>query len=157
VIIALETKTFPIKEVMLYILFRALQGQQGVLGSIRALLWIPIGQTTYRKLTASAFEHVLSLSLDFHLGKRLGEVMAALSKGSAINTFLDSLIFQLLPMVIDLWVAAAYFLLKFDPLYSLILIAVTWTYLFVTIQMAKYRGKARREMVMRDREMDAAK
>jgi ATP-binding cassette, subfamily B, vacuolar membrane transporter HMT1/ACLQ len=138
-------------------LLRGLQGQQGVIGSIRALLWIPISQSTYRHLTSAAFEHVLMLSLDFHLSKRIGEVMSALSKGSALNTFLDGFAFQLFPMVADMWIAAAYFFIEFDAFYSLMIIAVTWIYLYVTIYMAKYRGRARRVMAMREREMEAAK
>jgi ATP-binding cassette, subfamily B, vacuolar membrane transporter HMT1/ACLQ len=154
---ALGRGKVPLKEIGVYTMYRALQGQQGVIGSIRALLWIQIGQSTYRRLTRAAFEHVLSLSMDFHLGKRIGEVMSALTKGSAINTFLDSLVFQLFPMVADLWIAAIYFFIEFDAFYSLITISVMWTYLFVTIYMAKYRGRARREMAMADRTMDAAK
>ncbi|OCL06616.1 putative transport protein [Glonium stellatum] len=157
VVAALGPGKIPYMEIMFYIIFRALQGQQGVVGSIRALLWIPISQSTYRRLTSAAFHHVLLLSLDFHLNKRIGEVMSALSKGSALNTFLDGLVFQLMPMVADLWIAAVYFFIKFNALYALMVVASTWMYLFVTIYMAKYRGRARREMVMREREMEAAK
>jgi ABC-type bacteriocin/lantibiotic exporter with double-glycine peptidase domain len=157
VVAALGAGTIPYGKIAIYVILRGLQGQQGVIGSIRALLWIPVSQSTYRRLTSSAFEHVLSLSLEFHLGKRIGEVMSALSKGSALNTFLDGLVFQLFPMVADLWIAAAYFLIEFDAFYSLIVIAVSWLYLFATIYMAKYRGRGRREMVNREREMEAAK
>lgn len=157
VVASLGYGTLPLEQILLYVLFRVLQGQQGVIASIRALLWIPIGQVAYRRLTESAFERVLSLSLEFHLGKRLGEVMSALGKGSSINTFLDSLVFQLFPMVADLGVAAAYLLVTFDPLYALIIIAMGGLYLFITIYMAKWRGRARREMVNRDRQMDAVK
>ena len=157
VVSSLGFGVIPYRQLFIYVCCRAIQGQQGVLASIRALLWIPIGQATYRRLTESAFSHVLCLSLEFHLGKRLGEVMSALNKGSALNTFLDSLIFQLFPMVADVGVAAGYLLVTFDPLYALIIITMGWTYLFVTIYMAKYRGRARREMINRDREMDAVK
>ncbi|OAL70263.1 ABC heavy metal transporter [Trichophyton violaceum] len=157
VVASLGSGTIPYKQLAIYLVLRGLQGQQGVIGSIRALLWISVSQSTYRRLTSSAFEHVLSLSLEFHLGKRIGEVMSALSKGSALNTFLDGLIFQLFPMVADLWIAALYFLIEFGAFYALIVISVTWLYLFVTIYMAKYRGRARREMVNREREMEAAK
>ncbi|OTA92432.1 hypothetical protein M434DRAFT_21883 [Hypoxylon sp. CO27-5] len=147
----------PHAQLLTYVLLRGLQGQQGVIGSIRALLWIPISQSTYRRLTSATFEHVLMLSLDFHLNKHIGEVMSALSKGSALNTFLDGFAFQLFPMVADLWIAAAYFMIEFDFLYALVVICVTWTYLYVTIYMAKYRGRARREMTNRERQMEAAK
>ncbi|KAF2259678.1 P-loop containing nucleoside triphosphate hydrolase protein, partial [Lojkania enalia] len=157
VVAALGPSRLPHLQILLYILFRGLQGQQGVIGSIRALLWIPISQSTYRRLSSAAFKHVLNLSLDFHLSKRVGEVMSALSKGGALNTFLDGLAFQLFPMVADLWIAALYFFFVFDAYYSLMAISVTWFYIYITIYMAKYRGRARREMVKREREMDAAK
>ncbi|KAI4908876.1 hypothetical protein J4E90_008613 [Alternaria incomplexa] len=147
----------PLKDIMLYVVYRSLQGQQGVLGSLRAILWIPISQSAYRRLTVAAFEHVMKLSLDFHLSKRVGEVISALSKGSAINTFLDGLVFQLFPMVFDLAIAAVYFFVFLDAFYAIIVVAVMWFYLFITIYMAKYRGRARREAATRDREMDAAK
>ncbi|KAF2264633.1 ABC heavy metal transporter [Lojkania enalia] len=147
----------PYKEVGLYVLYRGIQGQQGVLGSFRAILWITVSQSLYRRLTCAAFEHILSLSLDFHLSKKLGEVLSALNKGSSLNTFLDSFAFQLFPMVFDLGVAAVYFFVRFDALYSLILISVMWSYIYMTIYMAKWRAKARREMALKDREMDATK
>ena len=147
----------PVKEIALYCLYKGFQGQQGVIGSIRAILWIPISQSLYRRLSCAAFEHVLSLSLDFHLSKKIGEVMSALGKGGALNTFLDGFAFQLFPMVFDLGIAAVFLFISFDAFYSIIVIGVLWSYIFVTIQMAKYRGRVRREMAKRDREMDAAK
>jgi ABC-type transport system involved in Fe-S cluster assembly fused permease/ATPase subunit len=157
VIASLGKGKMPVQEISLYITYRIFQGQQGILSSTRSLLWIPVGQSAYRRVTETAFRHVLSLSLEFHLGKRLGEVLSALSKGSSINTFLDSLIFQLFPMVADLGIAAVYLLFTFDPLYSLIILGMGGLYLFTTIYMAKWRGRARREMVNQDRQMEAVK
>lgn len=154
---SLGTGRRPYSAIALYCIFKSLQGQQGVIGSIRAILWIPLSQSLYRRLSCAAFEHVLSLSLDFHLSKRIGEVMAALSKGGALNTFLDGFAFQLFPMVFDLGIAAVYLFICFDAFYSIIILGVMWSYIFVTIYMAKYRGRARREMAFRDREMDANK
>ncbi|KAG9230913.1 P-loop containing nucleoside triphosphate hydrolase protein [Amylocarpus encephaloides] len=154
---ALGVGALPFQEVALYCVYRALQGQQGIIGSTRAILWIPISQSLFSRLTTAAYEHVLLLSLDFHLSKKIGEVMSALGKGSALNTFLDGFAFQLFPMVFDLAIAAVYLFIKFDAFYSIIVVAVMWNYVFVTIYMAKYRGKARRQMAERDRAMDAAK
>jgi ATP-binding cassette, subfamily B, vacuolar membrane transporter HMT1/ACLQ len=147
----------PHTELLVYVLLRFLQGQQGVIGSIRAIMWIPISQSTYRRLTKAAYEHVLSLSLDFHVNKRIGDVISALSKGSAVNTFLDSFAFQLFPMVADLWIAAVYFSIDFDMRYALAVVCVTWLYIYVTIYMAKFRGRARRDMAFKERETEAAK
>ena len=157
VVDSLGVGAIPWKDILLYCLYRALQGQQGIIGSIRAMLWIPISQSLYQRLTYAAYEHVLTLSLDFHLSKKIGEVLSALNKGGSLNTFLDGFAFQLFPMVFDLGVAAVYFFINFDAFYSIIVIGVMWSYLFVTVYMAKYRGRARREMAKRDREMEATK
>lgn len=91
--------------ICLYIIYRWLQGSQGFLESVRSNLWISVSQYAYMELSTAAFEHVHNLGLDFHLGKKMGEVLSALTKGSSINTFLEQVTFQVLPMFIDLTIA----------------------------------------------------
>jgi ABC-type transport system involved in Fe-S cluster assembly fused permease/ATPase subunit len=147
----------PWAAITLLIGYKLLQGSGGMLGALRATLWIPIGQYSYEALSTSAFEHVHSLSLDFHLSKKTGEVLSALSKGSAINTFLEQVTFSVLPMLIDLGVAIAYFLIAFDAYYALVVSIVTFWYLYLTIRMAQWRAEIRRQMVNAGREEDAVK
>ncbi|KAI9684166.1 MAG: hypothetical protein M1829_003436 [Trizodia sp. TS-e1964] len=152
-----EPPRLPWKEIVLYIVFRFLQGGTGILGAARSALWIPISQYSYQALSTSAFEHVHSLSLDFHLGKKTGEVLSALSKGNSINTFLEQVTFQVVPMLVDLGVAIGYFLVVFDAYYALVVAIVTFCYLYFTIRMAQWRADIRREMVNAGREEDAVK
>ena len=141
----------------LLITFKLLQGPSGLLGSARSLLWIPVSQHTYRALTTAAFEHVHSLSLDFHLGKRTGEVLSALNKGASINAFLEQVTFQVVPMLIDLLVAIVYFYVKFGSMYALFVSIITFYYLYLTIRMAATMTDQRRDMVNADREEEAVK
>jgi len=143
--------------ICLYIFYRLLQGGTGLLGALRSTLWIPIGQYSYKELSTASFEHVHSLSLDFHLGKKTGEVLSALSKGNSINTFLEQVTFQVVPMLIDLCVAFGYFLIRFDAYYALVVAIVTFCYLYITIRMAQWRAEIRREMVNYSRQEDAVK
>lgn len=145
------------RAIFLYIFLRLLQGGNGLFGAARAVLWIPVGQYSYRELSVAAFEHVHSLSLDFHLGKKTGEVLSALGKGSAINSFLDSITFQVVPMLVDLIVAIAYFQIVFDVYFATIVSFITFWYIFVTIRMAQRRADIRRDMVNADREEEAVK
>jgi hypothetical protein len=147
----------PWKAIVIFIFFRFIQGNNGLLGAIRSTLWIPVGQYSYRELSVAAFEHVHSLSLDFHLGKKTGEVLSALGKGSSINTFLEQVTFQVVPMLVDLAVAIIYFLVRFDAYYALVISIVTFWYIYLTIRMAQWRAEIRREMVNADREEDAVK
>lgn len=147
----------PWRGICIYVLFRWLQGNQGLIGSLRSFLWIPVGQYSYMELSTAAFEHVHSLSLDFHLGKKTGEVLSALSKGNSINTFLEQFTFQVVPMLIDLCVAVGYFWIVFDVYYALVVAIVTFIYLYVTIRMAQWRAAIRRQMVNASRQEDAVK
>ncbi|CAL5870186.1 uncharacterized protein PFLUO_LOCUS4421 [Penicillium psychrofluorescens] len=144
-------------EICMYVIYRWLQGGQGLLSSVRSSLWIPVGQYSYMELSTAAFEHVHGLSLDFHLGKKTGEVLSALSKGSSINTFLEQVTFQVVPMLIDLGVAVGYFLIFFDAYYALVVGISTFGYLYVTIRMAQWRATIRRQMVNASRQEDAVK
>lgn len=143
--------------ICLYILYRLLQGSNGILGALRSTLWVPISQYSYQELSTASFEHVHGLSLDFHLGKKTGEVLSALSKGNSINTFLEQITFQVFPMLINLAVAIGYFLIAFDAYYALVVAIVTFAYLYLTIRLAQWRAEIRREMVNSSRQEDAVK
>ncbi|GKU04928.1 hypothetical protein FLAG1_07664 [Fusarium langsethiae] len=147
----------PYKQIILFVVYRALQGNQGALGAARSVLWIPVSQSLFRRLSSAAFEHVLGLSLEFHLNKKVGEVTSALSRGASINTFLESFCFQVFPMVFDIFVAGVVFFCKYDAFYTIIVFFIMWSYIFLTIYVAKYRGKQRRDMAVKTREMEAVK
>lgn len=147
----------PWGEICIYILYRLLQGGNGLLGALRSTLWVPVSQYSYQELSTASFEHVHGLSLDFHLGKKTGEVLSALSKGSSINTFLEQVTFQVLPMLVDLGIAIGYFLIVFDAYYALVVTIVTFAYLYLTIRLAQWRAEIRRKMVNSSRQEDAVK
>ncbi|OQE44208.1 hypothetical protein PENCOP_c002G02931 [Penicillium coprophilum] len=151
------TLQVPWMPICLYILYRWLQGSQGFLESVRSNLWISVSQYAYMELSTAAFEHVHSLGLDFHLGKKMGEVLSALTKGSSINTFLEQVTFQVLPMFIDLAIAIGYFLVVFDVYYALAVAIMTFFYLYSTIKIASWRADMRRQMVNASRQEDAVK
>lgn len=154
---ALGEGRIPYKEIILYVLYRALQGNQGAIGALRSVLWIPVSQSLFRRLSTAAFEHVLRLSLEFHLNKKIGEVTSALSRGAAINSFLESFLFQVFPMVFDIFVAGVVFFVKYDAFYTIIVFFIMWSYVFLTIYVAKYRGRQRRDMTTKAREMEAVR
>lgn len=148
----------PWLQICLYIIYRWLQGSQGILESLRSYLWIPISQYAYMEVSTASFEHVHSLSLDFHLNKRIGEVLYALNKGSdSVNTFLEQVTFQVVPMVIDLGVAVGYFLIAFGVYYGLVVAVVTFFYLYVTVRIAQWRAEMRRQQVNTHRQENAIK
>ncbi|KIW19060.1 hypothetical protein PV08_03350 [Exophiala spinifera] len=147
----------PWLDIALYIVFRWLQGSQGILSATRSILWIPVEQYSYRAISTAAFEHVHGLSAEFHTGKRTGELISALNKGSAINSFLEMVTFQVGPMVFDLVVAVVYLTIKFDAYLGLVVAMTTFLYIYVTIRLASWRVALRRNYVNAEREMEAVK
>ena len=147
----------PWTEILLLIVYRYLQGSQGAISCLRSYLWIPVSQYSYRGLSVASFEHVHGLSLDFHLGKKTGELTSALNKGSSINTFLDQVLFSVVPMLVDLVVAVIYFFVYFDTYYGLVAAISTFWYVYCTIRIARYRADIRREMTDADRAEEAFK
>ncbi|BFZ65182.1 ATP-binding cassette-type vacuolar membrane transporter Hmt1 [Saitoella coloradoensis] len=143
--------------VLMYVLFRFLQGNMGVLGAVRSVIWIPVYQYTYRSLSTSSYEHVMSLSLDFHLSKKIGEVLQALSNGTSINSVLEQVLFQIAPTIVDLLIAIAYFSVKFDAYQSFVVACVTVSYLYFTVKITEWRTAVRRDMVTKSRAAAAIK
>ncbi|KAG4305824.1 hypothetical protein PORY_000734 [Pneumocystis oryctolagi] len=138
--------------VLLFMFYRFLQGNMGLVSSLRSHLWIPINQYAYKNLSVKAFEHIHSLSLDFHLSKKTGEIMSALDHGSSINTFFEVVIFQVLPVIVDIFIAVIYFFINFDPYFTLIIIVMSISYIYITIKITEWRTEYRRDMVNKHRE-----
>lgn len=147
----------PWPDLVFFLALKLMQGPSAILGSARAMLWIPVTQHSYISLQTAAFEHVHSLSLDFHLGKRTGELLSALNKGGSVNQFLEQTTFSVAPTLLDLFVAIGFFWYKFGPIYALCATIITFSYLVLTIKMASTRADQRRDMVNADREEEAVK
>jgi ABC-type transport system involved in Fe-S cluster assembly fused permease/ATPase subunit len=152
-----EPVTTPWALISVYILCRWLQGGQGLLGAARAILWVPVEQYAYRAISNAAFVHVHNLSAEFHTGKRTGEVISALNKGSAINSFLSYITFSVGPMIFDLAVAVVYLSINFDVYLGLTVAIVTFLYIYVTVRLAQWRVALRRNTVNSERDMEAVK
>lgn len=67
--------------------------------------------------------------------------------GRSINSLVDMLCFQLIPMFVDLWIAFGYFYYLFNAYMSLIVAVVSVTYMWTTIKLSNRKLEVRREIV----------
>ena len=75
---------------------------------LRDLVFAPVGQAAQNRAATEAFDHAMSLSLDYHQGKRTGALARVIDRGSkAVETLLETLVFNLAPTVVELILAAA--------------------------------------------------
>ncbi|KAF2361769.1 ABC transporter type 1 transmembrane domain [Trinorchestia longiramus] len=128
-------------------------GSMGLLNNLRSLAWIPIQQYTSREVQLSLFTHLHSLSLRWHLGRKTGEVLRVMDRGTqSINSLLNSIVFSIAPTIIDLLVAIVYFTTVFNYIFGLIVFLTMTLYLVVTIMVTEWRTKYRRSMNLADNE-----
>jgi ATP-binding cassette subfamily B (MDR/TAP) protein 6 len=92
---------FPWFSITCYILLRFLQGGVGLLSSLQSFLWIPVSQYTTREISLKMLEHLHSLSLDFHLKRKTGEVLRVMDRGTAsVGALLSYIAFNILPVFV---------------------------------------------------------
>ena len=114
-----------------------------------------------------SFNHLLSLSLSFHLRRKTGEILRILDRGSAINRVFELLLFNILPTFIDILAALAVFVWRFDWTLAVVVAVIMFSYsepfvltpLFVvltlppvaaSVTLTSWRTRLRRQMNDKD-------
>jgi len=152
--------TFPVELIIVYVFLRFLQGGAvgsiGLLNNLRVFFWIKVQQYTSRTMQVDLFAHLHALSLRWHLGRKTGEVLSVMDRGtSSITNLLNYIIFSIIPTFADIGVAVVYFIIAFDAWFGLIVFVTMAFYLLATIGVTEWRTKYRRDMNERQNEMKA--
>jgi len=145
------TGQLPYQPVLLWGLFTWLNSSAG-LSIISGLAEIPAQQYAWKKVGTTAFNHVMSLSMNFHNEKNSGELMAGISQGQNLYNMVEFLYFEMVPMILDTVIAIAYVTYLFDSYMALIVIATFVTYSYVGAKVMKWGAKTRRQNNTFDRE-----
>ncbi|XP_022787340.1 ATP-binding cassette sub-family B member 6, mitochondrial-like [Stylophora pistillata] len=147
--------TDPWHLILIYVALRFLQGGGtggiGLLNNIKSFLWIKIQQFTSRTLQVQLFAHLHSLSLNWHLNRKTGEVIRMVDRGAnSIYNLLNYLLFTILPTFADIGVAVVYFIVAFNGWFGLLIFITMALYIATTILITEWRTKYRREMNEKD-------
>ncbi|QSS57374.1 abc transporter [Histoplasma capsulatum var. duboisii H88] len=110
----LLSRQLPYADLFIYLILSLLHDDSGV-GLIEALSKIPVEQFSYRQLTSTAFNHVMSLAMEFHSGRDSAEIMKAIEQGDSLTRVLETAILQILPTIVDMFIAFVFLYLKFNP------------------------------------------
>lgn len=146
----LSNNKTPWVDFALYSGFKVLQGSGSLLNVAQSVLWIPVEQYSDRMMSMMAFEHLLNLSMSFHTKKKTGEVLRILDRGSAINNFFQYLLFSLMPVFIDIFVAMIYMTRTFSAGVGATLFVVMVSYTWISVQLTTWRTSLRRAMNNKD-------
>ncbi|KAF8477259.1 P-loop containing nucleoside triphosphate hydrolase protein [Kalaharituber pfeilii] len=141
--LASGTGHFPWTAVLLYFLYHWLNSEGGI-SFLRSYLKLPVEQYSYRAITTAGFNHVLSLSSDFHTSKRTTDVYTAVTQARVVNFILDAILYRVFPIVMDAFVALGYFYITFGLYTALVVMIVSTAYLCVMIILGKRSAAIRR-------------
>lgn len=141
--------------VCVYVFLKFLQGggagASGFVSNMRSFLWIRVQQYTNRVVQVRLFAHLHSLSLRWHLGRKTGDVLRSIDRGtSSINSLLSYIVFSIFPTIADIVIAIVYFISNFNAWFGLIVFICMALYLTLTIIITEWRTKYRRDMNTQD-------
>ncbi|XP_049744204.1 ATP-binding cassette sub-family B member 6 [Elephas maximus indicus] len=134
-----------------YVFLKFLQGggtgSTGFVSNLRTFLWIRVQQFTSRRMELRLFSHLHELSLRWHLGRRTGEVLRIVDRGtSSVTGLLSYLVFNVIPTLADIIIGIIYFSMFFNAWFGLIVFLCMSLYLTLTIVVTEWRTKFRRAM-----------
>jgi ABC-type transport system involved in Fe-S cluster assembly fused permease/ATPase subunit len=130
----------------------------GFLGSafkeLQSLAYLKVAQAAFVQLSETTFAHLHSLSLDWHLRKKLGEVIRSMDRGiAACNTLMSYLFLWLVPALAECLVVCVIFATYFSYLpMAVAVFYFVWFYIVWTIMLTLWRKKFRKAVVASDNE-----
>ncbi|TPX37565.1 hypothetical protein SmJEL517_g00459 [Synchytrium microbalum] len=140
----------------LFVFLRLLQGGSGLLSCTEDMLFLPVSQFTTRQVMVKVFEHLHSLSMRFHLGRKTGEILRVQERGtSSIGSLIELILFHIVPTLADIAIATIYFTYQFDLIFGAIVLATMCAYITCTVVVTEWRTKYRRLTNLLDNEMEA--
>ena len=118
---------------------------------LREFLFYPVAARIARRVSLEAFEHLLALSLRFHLERQTGGVSRDIERGSrSIQSLLNYTIYNILPTLVEIALVIALLSAKFDGWFAAITFGALVIYIAFTVTVTEWRTHFRRAMNEQD-------
>ena len=118
---------------------------------LREFLFYPVAARIARRVSLEAFEHLLALSLRFHLERQTGGVSRDIERGSrSIQSLLNYTIYNILPTLVEIALVIALLSVKFDGWFAAITFSALVIYIGFTVTVTEWRTHFRRAMNEQD-------
>jgi len=118
---------------------------------LREFLFYPVAARIARRVSLEAFEHLLALSLRFHLERQTGGVSRDIERGSrSIQSLLNYTIYNILPTLVEIALVISLLSAKFDGWFAAITFGALVLYIGFTVSVTEWRTHFRRAMNEQD-------
>ncbi len=137
--------------VALLLAYGALRVSVTLFTELREFLFYPVAARIARRVSLEAFEHLLSLSLRFHLERQTGGVSRDIERGSrSIHSLLNYTIYTILPTLVEMTLVISLLSAKFDGWFAAITLSALVLYIGFTVTVTEWRTHFRRAMNEQD-------
>ena len=112
---------------------------------LQKIIYLGVKQHAFAEIAENTFSHLLGLSLDWHLRKKMGEVLRVMDRGiTSADSVMNYLVIFLLPSVAECAVTLVLFFVRFDsPELAAVALLSFVAYVFMTVQITIWRKKFR--------------
>ena len=146
-----DPRTALVVPVALLIGYGALRLSITLFTELREFLFYPVAARIARRVSLEAFEHLLALSLRFHLERQTGGVSRDMERGSrSIQSLLNYTIYNILPTLVEITLVISLLSAKFDGWFAAITFGALVLYIVFTITVTEWRTGFRRAMNEQD-------
>ena len=137
--------------VALLVAYGALRLSITAFTELREFLFYPVAARIARRVSLEAFEHLLSLSLRFHLERQTGGVSRDIERGSrSIQSLLNYTIYNILPTLVEITLVIVLLSAKFNGWFAVIVFTALVVYIGFTVTVTEWRTAFRRAMNEQD-------
>jgi len=146
-----DPRTALVVPVAILLAYGALRVSITLFTELREFLFYPVAARIARRVSLEAFEHLLALSLRFHLERQTGGVSRDIERGSrSIQSLLNYLIYNILPTLVEIGLVIALLSAKFDGWFAAITFGALVLYIAFTVSVTEWRTAFRRAMNEQD-------
>ena len=117
------------------------------LRELQSAVYLRVKQKAFAEIAEMTFRHLHSLSLDWHLTKKIGHVLRIMDRGiSSANSVMNYLVLYLIPSVIECIVTFVIFYTRFkSPQLAVLAFCSFSAYCYVTITITEWRKQFRKK------------
>ena len=137
--------------VALLLAYGALRVSVTLFTELREFLFYPVAARVARRVSLEAFEHLLALSLRFHLDRQTGGMSRDIERGSrSVQSLLNYTIYNILPTLVEIGLVIALLSTRFDGWFAAITFGALALYIAFTVSVTEWRSAFRRAMNEQD-------
>ncbi|KAI9912177.1 hypothetical protein PsorP6_009274 [Peronosclerospora sorghi] len=134
--------------------FSALTLVSKLFKELQSLIYLKVKQTAYIELATLTYEHVQSLSYDWHVQKKIGDVLRSMDRGvESANSVVSYVFLYLIPTLAESVIVIVIFAMHFELAgLSYVAFSSLVVYAYLTIKITLWRKKYREASIRHDNE-----